>query len=365
MVVTTLRPQIVKHGQRLVLVGAGPSHLQLLRKLAARPVPGQQTTLVSPHALVFQPAMLASFIAAGRTRDACSVALEPLVQRSGVHWLPRRAVALLPDARTVQLDNGDTLDYDLLSIDVEGTQDRARTELDMPGAREHAMFLRPLDAFVGLWPRVAELAPEPLRSLAVIGDGTLAIEIALALRRLRPQLAISLIVGPAGMAPRLPPGAREAIRRTLQRGTINLLPDRVVGLQAGRVHLGCGAELVCDLPLIASVAQTPAWLQRSGLALSTAGELATEPCLRSLKHLDVFLPMLDPSRRAGALLHANLTLLRTGAPVRAASRPARSVEFVALDHHRAIVSCGAWWMHGYWAWRWKDWLDQRQSGGAK
>jgi len=115
---------------------------------------------------------------------------------------------------------------------------------------------------------------------------------------------------------------------------------------------------------ITLVAQTPDWLQRSGLAVSTAGDLVTDNCLRSSSHPDVFLPGVEPGRPSGEWLPANLVLLRSGAAPRACTWQGPRLQFVALGQRRAIASRGARSTQGYRAWRWKDWLERRQSAAT-
>jgi len=77
----------VQGTQQLVLLGAGTAHLQLLAHLAVQPLPQTQVVLVTPHPSTLIPGMLAGLVAGHYTLDDCAVALEPLVQRSGIRWM--------------------------------------------------------------------------------------------------------------------------------------------------------------------------------------------------------------------------------------------------------------------------------------
>ena len=78
-------------------------------------------------------------------------------------------MALDANAQTVTLANGDTLAYDWLSLNTGPVMDRASLESLMPGARDHALFVRPIESFAQLWPRMIEKARAQKVPLAVVG----------------------------------------------------------------------------------------------------------------------------------------------------------------------------------------------------
>ena len=69
--------------------------------------------------------------------------------------------------RRVQLSSGDALPYDVLSVNVEPVVPREKIEEQMPGARRNALFTRPLENFVQLWPQLQSLAQERALQVAV------------------------------------------------------------------------------------------------------------------------------------------------------------------------------------------------------
>ena len=79
--------------------------------------------------------------------------------------------------RTVTLADGRVAEYDVLSIDTGSVIDRDA----IPGAREHGLFLRPIEHFVQLYERLLALATDRLLNLVVIGGGAAGFEVALAL----------------------------------------------------------------------------------------------------------------------------------------------------------------------------------------
>lgn len=343
--------------RKLVLLGAGLTHLRLLRQLTTRPLPGLRVTLlVAQQPLVYLPARLPGFISGEHGIAACAVALDGLAGRSGVRVAAQRASALDAASRTLTLENGDQLAYDFLSLDPEPVQERASLEAAMPGAREHGLFLCPVEPFTVLWPRVCALPAERLRSVAVVGAGTLAVEAAFAVRQALPHCAISLVTGGDGFLAKQPEHLRLALRLALQRASVNLLEDSVLALGTGWIRLGCGADLVCDVPIIATDPLWPPWLLHSGLAMDGDGHnVATDDCLRASGHPDVFVAPLNAGAGVARSLHANLRRVASGLNPRPVGPVAPGLQFVDLGNRRAVALWHSYCFSGHVAWRWKQW----------
>lgn len=360
--------------QHLVLLGAGPAHLQVLAQLAAHPLPATVVTLVTPHAHTVLAQGLASYLGGHADLEACRVAIEPLVQRGAIHWVQQSVTAMDAQGQSITLDNGSTLHYDWLSINTPAIQDREALEQAIPGVRKHALFMRPLEAFATLWPRVLEMgASRPLR-VAVIGGGASGIELALVVRQRLPRSAVTLL------SSNHPPGANYPLRvqhqllGILKSRGITVLQDRAVGLKDGSVQLGCGADLACDIPLLATGPQPPAWAVRSGLALDEHGFFAVDTCLRSTSHPHVMvagdvgtlidgstlLRQSDADPRVGQALAHNLIAGVGGGTMKPCPSAALAPrDILACGNRYAVAPWGGWTAQGWWVWQWKNWMDRR------
>lgn len=301
--------------KHLVLLGAGPAHVHLLARLAKRPLPGTRVTLVSPKSHLFDVALVPRFVAGLGTLQDCVVPLEPLMQQAQVRWVRRNAIDLDPQARAVLMDDGSELPFDWLSIDNEPVLPRDRIQLTMPGARENAMFVRPMEAFCNLWPRVPGLDQGGAIRVTLICDGIEAgqdfgMELAMAMRHRLPNAAVTLITGGAPLAASQPLAVQACWAEALRARRITVLPDQATGIARGEVLLGCGARLACDVPVVAASGQLPAWLGRCGLALDALGAIAVDACQRSTNHLHVF--AAGPGYAAAVQLAASLVATAAG-----------------------------------------------------
>jgi NADH dehydrogenase FAD-containing subunit len=346
-----------------VLLGAGPAHVQLLQALAAHPVPGVQITLVAAHASQWLPGRVADFVAGSYSADDCQWPLEPLVQRCGVQWLRASVRALHASARTLELDDGRTLPFDWMSINIPGVHNRDLAEQGMPGAREHGLFAHPQATFCALWPQVLAMAEQrPLR-FTVVGAGATGIALACALQHRLPAASITLLSGEHPPGQGYPPALQQRVVQALKQRKITVLQDRALGMTATCVQLGCGAELASDVTVLATPKQVPRWLLDSGLELGRDGLMAVDDFQRSTSHPWVFAcgdVCSTPARAdSGVCLTNNLTATVAGQALTAPATPPVRWQVISLGPRNAAASWRGLTAQGAWVWWLKAWQDHR------
>lgn len=364
--------------KHLVLLGAGHAHVQVLHGLAQRRPADLMVTVVAPYPRQIYSGMVPGFVAGHYKPDDCAIALPTLLERAGARFRQAHVVGLDADARTVWLDDQSTLDFEWVSINTGPVLDRERLNRQLPGATEHALLVRPIEHFVRLWPRVAELACERPLHVAVVGGGAAGIELALAMNHALtapgtlPQSHVTLIAGPDEPGAAYPPGARRRIARVLRDHGITVLRDTCTGFAAGEVLLAGGGRLQCDAPVLTIGAQAPGWLADSGLALDPQGFVAVNAYQQSTSHSHVFAAGDVSSRvdhphprsgvyavRAGPPLLANLRAAAAGQRLTAYRPQSRTLNLLSCGNRRAIGIWGRLSVEGAWVWRWKDHIDRR------
>lgn len=357
--------------KHLVMLGAGHAHVHMLSTLATQPLARVQITLVAPFPRQLYSGMVPGFVAGHYALEDCVINLAPLLANSEVQWLQCSAVGLDADKRTLTLDDGSTLAFDLLSVNTGAVQDRQKIEQMMPGARQHALFVRPIEAFGALWPQVVELADNKPQRVAVIGGGAAGIELACAVAHRLQGSSVTLVAGDAPVGANYPDNVRARIVRALKMRRITVLPDRATGISATSVALGNGGQLACDVPVMAIGAHAPGWLQGSALALDEQGFIAVDQFQRSVSHPEVFAAGDVASRidrpvtrsgvyavRAGVPLAGNLRAVLAGAEPRPYIPQTRTLNLLACGEKYAIASWGGWSAEGKWVWWLKDRIDR-------
>lgn len=355
--------------KQLVLAGGGHAHVQVLAALASQPLPGVEVTLVTPQPTQWYSGMVPGVIAGRYAPEEAQIDLAALARRAGVRLVLDTVSALRAEARQLRLAGGAELAYDALSLDTGGEMSRDLID----GARDQALFVRPLQRFVQLWPQVESLAArQPGLQVVLIGGGAAGFELALAMRRaLVAQARVTLVAGNAGLLPGFSRGLRHRALSVLKSRAITVITDDVVEIEPGQLRLSGGSRLPCDAPVVALGVQPPSWLAESGLRRAPDGFIATGSTFQSVSHPDVFAVGDVASRvdtphprsgvyavRAAPMLIANLRAWAAGRAL-GAYRPQRiALALLSCGDGTALASWGPLSAHGAWVWRWKDRIDR-------
>lgn len=369
--------------QKLLLLGAGHAHVQVLAQLAQHRPADLDVTVLTPYPFQTYSGMVPGLVAGRYSPQDCQIPLEPLFKAAGARWVQGRVTALDAAAQTVQVAPAGgsksapaQLAYHRLSIDTGAVIDRHRLETDMPGAAARALIVRPIEAFAALWPQVLALAQQQAVSLAVIGAGAAGLELIFAAeQRLRGACpagaSFTLVTGGAEPAANYPEGVRQRVLRRLKARGITVLREACTGVDQDQLHLGNGASLACHVPILAIGTHAPLWLQGSGLALSDSGHVRVNACQQSTSHPNVFAAGDVATRadtphpksgvyavRAGPVLARNLMAAHQGQPLKAWRPPQRTLNLLSCGAGHAIASWGPLHAEGAWVWRWKDRIDR-------
>ena len=352
---------------RLLLVGAGHAHAQVLRDWISAPVPGVDLVLVSPSSLAPYSGMVPGWLAGTyRFEDIC-IDFDMLARAAGARLLIDELVALDPDRRQAHLASGQKLGFDLLSLNVGST-----LRPPHPAGPGQVLALRPLGELHQRWEAVLAnpaITPgdRPLRVTAV-GGGAAGVECLLAvLARLRQRHAGQPVHGRLVSRGPLLPGMADGARRAA-----------LAALAAAGAEVSTGTAFAPetepqppDLLLWATGAQSHAWQAESGLAVNAAGFIGVDRHLQSLSHPQVLavgdcahwteapLPKAGVfAVRMGPVLSHNLRARLRGQPLQHYQPQHRYLALLATADGRAIAAWGGLSAQGRCLWRWKDRIDR-------
>ncbi|MDX1466660.1 MAG: FAD-dependent oxidoreductase [Halomonas sp.] len=362
---------------RLLLVGAGHVHLQLLRH--RRRFGDAEVVLVDPgsfwHAGI-AGGMLGGQHAAGEGR------LDPvrLAGRYGIAPIRGRLVSLDPEAKQARLEDGRTLGFSLLSLNL-GSSTRCPPP-SPSGPRVWAA--KPIPRLLALRHCLErEFALGRAPRLVVVGGGASGVEIACQLRELTRRLGaraeILLVTRDERLLEGAPTGAVRWLMRHLARQEITVrFGVNVTGHAPGGVTFTAADHawgedslqwLAADHVVHAAGLAPPEGLERLGLPLIPERGLAVEETLQSPGSPDIFavgdcaallhrvLPKLIlHDRHQTAVLADNLAARLTGAPLR--PYVPRRVAVTILDlGGQGLAIYGRRWWGGRLALAWKRRLD--------
>lgn len=356
---------------RLLLIGAGHAHAQVLLECARAPLPGVELTLVSPQAEAPYSGMVPGWLSGSYRYDEICIDFGPLAQAAGAHVVTDELVALDPDARVVKLASGATLGYDLLSLNIGSTL-TPPADLGVP-----VLALRPIAELRDRWHallqrRQADTTSAPA-TVTMVGGGAAGVESLLAvlarLRALQPQRRFSgrLIARSPTLLEGQPAGAARKAQHALERAGVTL--DLGADFDARKAESS-------DLVLWATGAEAHAWqrdaTRRGTLAVNERDFIRIDDQLRSTSHPNVYAsgdcaawrPPLPKAgvfavRMAPVLAH-NLRVAAGGAGSARRYTPQRNfLVLLATADGRAIAARGPIFSaEGRWLWRWKEHIDR-------
>jgi len=362
--------------KRVVLLGGGHSHLEVVRRFGARPAAYTEISLVDPAQFATYSGMLPGLIAGHYNFQACRVDLARLTQHCGVRFVQRRSCSIDTARRQVALDDGTKLDYDLVSIDVGSTPPIA----GIHGAAEHAIAAKPFTTFAQRWDRlVASAETGGLRKVVVIGGGAAGLELALAMQHrlahagARHPIEYAVVTDAHCVLPDHNAGTRAALERLLaERGVAVHLNSRVARVDRDAVVLADARRLESDATIWATGAGAPSWFADTGLALDARGFVRVDDCLSSVSHREVFAAgdcaTIDGhdypksgvyAVRQGPVLAENLRRALAGERLSTYRPQQRALALISTGNRYAVASYGRVALEGAWVWHWKDYVDRK------
>jgi selenide, water dikinase len=366
--------------KKLILIGGGHAHVEVLRQCGLARLPNVEVTLVSPDRHTPYSGMLPGLVAGHYTFEQCHIDLKPLADYAGARLTLKHVLALDAARRVVQLDDGSELGYDIASIDV-GSVPLAQ---DIAGVADHAIPVKPVRGYLAAWEMLqARVRAGAVRCIAVVGGGAAGVEMLLAMQYRLAQLNLprvpdfALITDTPQLLPQHARGVRAVLERSLARKRVAVHREMRVtrvaadALSGCDVH-GCGQRISADAVVWVTGAAPAGWLLRSGLALNERKFLNINKYLQSSSHDSVFAAgdcatiagVTYPKSgvyavRQGPVLAQNLRRALSGSAALLAYTPQKkALALISSGERHAIASWGAMAFHGEWVWRWKDRIDQ-------
>lgn len=267
---------------RVVLVGGGHAHALVALEFAKRPWPGVEVILVSERPTSSYSGMYTGVLNGRYRLTEAEIDLVRLCEKSGLKFVVDRVQGLDPAARTLQLESGQVMAFDWLSIDVGAAPDLT----SIPGAEEHAVAVKPLREFQAeVEKRV--FAKGSSARMVQIGGGAAGCEcvVAIAGRAKRKRLDVSFCIVDSGerILHEAPEGVARAFRRFAEReyGVKFFLGTRVSQVTQREVVLSNGERIQSDLVAVATSPRPAPWVAHLPLEHSSSGFIEIDATLRT------------------------------------------------------------------------------------
>jgi len=361
---------------RLVLVGAGHSHAQVLKEVAHCSAADVQTVLVSPESETPYSGMIPGWLAGYYDWRECCIDFDRLCRRANTVFLKDEVVSLDLRRQEVVTAGGGRISYDVLSLDIGST-------VSAPSGEGVAVLpVRPLSRLREFWEdmqrRIQVYTAGAEFRVVVVGGGAAGVESMLAihgsLTRMASQVRFrfALAAGTQDIVPAMAPGAARRLKKHLDERGIEIVTGfSALRIDHGRVIGSDRRSLQADAVLWATGAEAFAWPGKAGIMTDGKGFGRVDGTLRSRSHPNVFAagdcagfePSLPKAGvyavRMGPVLADNLFNFVAGRPLRRYVPQKRYMTLIGTGDGSAVAAWDSLAWEGRWIWRWKQQIDRR------
>jgi selenide,water dikinase len=364
--------------RRLVLVGGGHAHVEVLRRAEHAAWSGMELVLISPDPMATYSGMLPGVIGGRHARADAQIDLQALAARAGAAYVSATVTRVHGSEQWLEAD-GARWAFDACSLDIGSAALPPPTSDDAPIA-----MLRPVREALALPARVAAL-PAAARC-AVVGGGAAGIEVACAIHAHRLTgsagtqtsatrgSSVTIVQRDTAILPGFPPGMQRAVTDALQeRGFAFATGAAVTRIDRDGVHRDGAPSVPAELVIWAAGAAPPGLLAMSTVPRSTRGYLAVDETLRAIDGSPVWgagdcvdlagAPWVPKSGvyavRQGPVLAHNLLAYLTGGRARAYDPQRYALAILDLADGTACAARGPLWFRSRWLRWFKDAIDRR------
>ena len=276
--------------KQLVLIGGGHAHMITLSRLDIFVSKGYQVTVIQPSDFHYYSGMGPGMLGGTYDPDDIRFATKRSVERKGGRFVKAHASHFDPALQVVYLtESQEQIHYDVLSCNAGSFVPRDIVEGD--GAS--VFTSKPIEELYRAQKTILERSNQEALSIAVIGSGPAAVEIAgniqqLCKRHAVHQPRILLFCGQSLMRGR-PARVQKLVRRLLMRKGIEILEEGYVRKIAGEeITLEDGRCYRAEIIFPAIGVQPSEIFSRSGVDTGPDGGLRVNACLQSTSHPNIF-----------------------------------------------------------------------------
>lgn len=363
------------NGQRVVLVGAGHAHVEVLRRAKARPLGATPLALVVDTPQSIYSGMVPGMVAGEYRTDQVVIDAAALAKAAGAEVIVDPVVQIDPRSSRLRLRSGRTLRYDTASLDLGCTV----AGYDTPGVSDYALPVRPMQELIGRVDALVERAAQcssnrPFR-LLVVGAGAGGVELAFCFEaRLRRCLAVAPEITIVDAGRDLLPGRSKSLvsrtgRAAQRRGLGFEGGVCVVAVDEHGVLLDDGRRLACDATVWVAGPRAHPFLRDTGLPVDEDGFVRIRSTFQVEGYDNLFavgdcasLPGMEKAGvyavRAGPVLCENLRRRLSGRSLRRYAPQSDFLSLLNLGDGSALGARSGIAFEGKWVHWLKDRIDR-------
>ena len=250
---------------------------------------GFKVTVIGPDTHHYYSGMGPGMLGGTYRPEDIRFATRDLVEKKGGAFKRAKVIGIKPVERTLRLSTGEVVPYDVLSCNL-GSQvpgDLIRGSLD------DIFLVKPIERLYRARQRILELGCKEKISIAVVGGGPSAVEIAGNIWRLGQEPGMQLpeitVFAGSSIMPYHPGGVRHHAENSLTSRSIRIITNsRVQQIETGKITDGEGIQQEFDLIFVAVGVRPNKLIEESGIPTGLQGGMLVNRYLQSTKYERIF-----------------------------------------------------------------------------
>ncbi|MDX2446152.1 MAG: FAD-dependent oxidoreductase [Desulfobacterales bacterium] len=275
--------------KHLVLVGGGHAHMVTLAKLHTFVEKGYRVTVVGPSEYHYYSGMGPGMLGNTYTPEDIRFATRHVVEKQGGTFILGKATGVDPIAKTLFLESGDQITYDVISFNTGSYVPL----LNLSEIKGDIYSAKPIERLLEAQRRILELSSRKKITIGIVGGGPSSAEIAGNVwqltqdsKKIPPE--IKIFSGKRFMS-RFPEKVRTRVKKSLTRRGIRILSGNYAEtIESKTVILASGERHDLDVIFLALGVMPNRLFKNSGLPTGPDGGLLVNAYLQSTAHPDIF-----------------------------------------------------------------------------
>lgn len=275
--------------KKLVLIGGGHAHMTALENISKFVEKGYEVTVVGPSFYHYYSGMGPGMLGGTYTPSDIRFATRDVVCKQGGVFVKDYVSRIDPSAKTVQTAGGQSLAYDVLSVNAGSYVSME----DVAEGADNIYPVKPIEKLMEAAEKLKILFKRKKAVVTIVGGGPSSAEVAGNIWQLAKQAKqnmpeIKILAGSRFMA-RFPESVRSRVAHILGERGIRIFENGYVKkVTAEAVLMVSGESLSTDFTFLASGVKPSKIFETSGLPVGPDKGLLVNRYLQSVRYPDIF-----------------------------------------------------------------------------
>lgn len=280
---------MINSKKRLILVGGGHVHLYSLKYAEQFIEHNIELILISSDRFHYYSGMGPGMLSRIYEPEQLRFDVQKIIESKGGRFVKGKVTSIDAENKTVFLDGGEKIDYDVVSFNV-GSRVPLRL---IEGGGDNIFPVKPIENLEKLRNTVLEGMEKGIPRVLVIGGGPAGVELAGNLWRLvrenQGKAEIVLLNSQEKLLPNITPKAGRMAEQSLSRRGIKIASNfHAVSLENGLARSLSGEEIAFDVAALSIGTEAPDIFKKSGLRTAKDGAFLVNDYLQCIDSPEIF-----------------------------------------------------------------------------